>query len=236
MVGDDLDDSSDARIPGDARKAAAATRMPRGLSPTLSFGMAGFLPGTLIATDNGEIPIESLRPGNRVVVLGGDLVTVTRTAHRRIAPRQHPRPASVHPIRIVRDAVAEGIPPRDLLVGPGQILFLSGTPIPARFLLNGTTVLVEPRWASVDYFHVSLTGPGRALAELIPVHACDDVAARRAFGMDGVMELHPGVTTFDLRPSALAQAVQRMLKRRATQKGFAPTPDPDLRPQAPSPA
>ena len=49
------------------------------------------------------------------------------------------------PVRIRRDAFAENMPHRDLLVSPDHAIFVDGKLICARQLMNGTTIRQETR-------------------------------------------------------------------------------------------
>ena len=46
--------------------------------------------GTLIRTDRGEVPVEALRVGDRVVSAFGGTATVTWLGHRRVDCQRHP--------------------------------------------------------------------------------------------------------------------------------------------------
>jgi hypothetical protein len=78
-----------------------------------------YVRGTMIRTPDGELPVEKLRPGKQVITLvDGQEVpqTVTWLGHRRIGLAGHPKPETAAPIRIRRDAFADGMPHRDLVV------------------------------------------------------------------------------------------------------------------------
>ena len=115
--------------------------------------------GTRILTADGERAIESLSQGDIVLTLSdGELKAqpVKWLGHRRIDLTAHPRPETVAPIRIERDAFADNMPHTDLLVSPDHAIFVDGKLICARQLINGTTIRREKGWTSVDYFHVEL--------------------------------------------------------------------------------
>jgi hypothetical protein len=112
-----------------------------------------------IRTSDGEQPVEMLRVGQHVITLvDGEEVaqTVRWLGHRRIDLTKHPRPETVAPIRIERDAFADNVPHRDLLVSPDHAIFVDGKLICARQLVNGSTIRREKGWSSVDYYHVEL--------------------------------------------------------------------------------
>ena len=130
--------------------------------------VACYTRGTMIRTPDGELPVEKLRPGKQVITLvDGEEVpqTVTWLGHRRIDLATHPRPETVSPIRIERDAFANNMPHRDLLVSPDHAIFGDGKLICARQLMNGTTIRQERDWAAVDYYHVELDQHAILLAE-----------------------------------------------------------------------
>ena len=154
--------------------------------------------GTMIRTPDGELPVEKLRPGKQVITLvDGQEVpqTVTWLGHRRISLAGHPRPETVAPIRIERDAFADGMPHRDLLVSPDHAIFVDGKLICARQLVNGTTIRQELDWTAVDYYHVELDQHAILLAEGLPAESYIDTGNRGFFSNSGEpIVLHPDLT------------------------------------------
>ena len=154
--------------------------------------------GTMIRTPTGELPVEKLRAGKLVITLvdGKEVPqTVTWLGHRRISIAGHPRPETVAPIRILRDAVADGMPHRDLVVSPDHAIFVDGTLICARQLVNGTTIRQERDWTTVDYYHVELEQHAILLAEGLPAESYIDTGNSGFFENSGVpMVLHPDLT------------------------------------------
>jgi hypothetical protein len=154
--------------------------------------------GTMIRTPEGELPVEKLRPGKQVITLvDGQEVpqTVTWLGHRRIDLTAHARPETARPIRILRDAFADGIPHRDLVVSPDHAIFVDGKLICARQLVNGTTIRQETDWAAVDYYHVELDRHAILLAEGLPAESYIDTGNSGFFDNSGApLVLHPDLT------------------------------------------
>jgi hypothetical protein len=154
--------------------------------------------GTMIRTLDGELPVEKLRPGKQVMTLvdGQEISqTVTWLGHRRIGLSGHPRPETVAPIRIQRDAFAAGMPHRDLMVSPDHAIFVDGKLICARQLVNGTTIRQETGWTAVDYYHVELDQHAILLAEGLPAESYIDTGNSGFFGNSSApMVLHPDLT------------------------------------------
>jgi hypothetical protein len=154
--------------------------------------------GTMIRTPDGELSVEKLRPGKRVITLvdGQEIPqTVTWLGHRRIGLVGHPRPETVAPIRIGRDAFADGMPHRDLMVSPDHAIFVDGKLICARQLVNGTTIRQETGWTAVDYYHVELDRHAILLAEGLPAESYIDTGNSGFFANSSApLVLHPDLT------------------------------------------
>ena len=154
--------------------------------------------GTMIATSSGELPVERLRPGKQVITLADGKETpktVTWLGHRRINIAGHPQPETVAPIRIRRDAFAEGVPHRDLIVSPDHAIFVDGKLICARQLVNGSTIRQETDWTAVDYYHVELDQHAILLAEGLPAESYIDTGNSGFFANSGApLVLHPDLT------------------------------------------
>jgi hypothetical protein len=154
--------------------------------------------GTRILTTAGEKAVESLKHGDTVMtVLGDQLVgrPVKWLGQRRIDLTSHSRPETVAPIRIIRDAFADGMPHRDLIVSPDHAIFVDGKLICARQLVNGTTIRQELDWTAVDYYHVELESHAILLADGLPAESYIDTGNRGFFDNGGEpLMLHPDLT------------------------------------------
>ena len=164
-----------------------------------------YVRGTMIQTPTGDLAVETLRPGMQVITLvDGENVprTVKWVGHRRIDLTRHPRPETVAPIRIVRDAFADNVPHTDLLLSPDHAVFVDGLLICIRQLANGSTIRMERSWTAVDYYHVELNEHAILLAEGLPVESYLDTGNRGFFANSGApLVLHPDLPNENRYPT-----------------------------------
>ena len=152
---------------------------------------ACFAAGTAIMLEDGPCAIEAIAPGQRVRTASGPLRRVIWTGRRRVGLARHPRPWDVNPVRIAADAFGPGLPLRDLVLSPDHAVFHAGRLIPARYLVNGATV-VQEGWAAITYHHIELASHDVILAEGLPCETYLDTGNRAAFeGEAAPLVLHP---------------------------------------------
>jgi hypothetical protein len=159
-----------------------------------------FLEGTRIRTERGEIAVENLVEGDIALVLENGAETtrpVVWIGHREINLITHPDPQEAQPIRFRRDAFAKGVPSRDVLVSGDHAIFVrtalvpDGVLIPARLLVNGTSIVRETRLGRIRYFHVELDRHSVVFAENLPSESYLDTGNRSFFqNSGGVVDLH----------------------------------------------
>jgi autotransporter passenger strand-loop-strand repeat protein len=152
---------------------------PDGLGGTM-VTVACFAAGTHIATEQGEVPIQKIRRGDRVCSAAGGAVEVIWVGSRRIHCKRYPRPQDASPVRIERDAFHGDRPHRPLFLSPDHALFLNGVLIPVRYLLNGASI-AQVAVDEIDYFHIELADHGVILAEGLPAESYLDTGNRLAF-------------------------------------------------------
>ncbi len=111
--------------------------------------------GTLILTDRGEVPVETLAIGDKVMTADG-AARLIRWIGRRSYSGRFARGNHVLPICIKAGALEEGLPRRDLWISPNHAMFLRGALIEAQDLVNGVSIVQATNVDRVDYFHIEL--------------------------------------------------------------------------------
>ena len=149
--------------------------------------IACFLTGTRIATDQGNIAIEQLSPGDQVVTLeGGERVlrSIRWLGRRDIdltgLDEQAARDAA--PIRIHAHAFAANIPARDLLVTPEHCIFVDGGLIPARMLVNGASIVQDRSLLRFTVHHLECERHAILLSDGLTTESYLDTGNREGFG------------------------------------------------------
>jgi collagen type I alpha len=145
--------------------------------------VACFAAGTRIATPNGGVAVESLRPGDLVLLARGGAARVQWLGHRHVDCRRHPRRHDVLPVRVRAHAFGPDLPARDLLLSPDHSVHVDGMLIPVRHLINGRTIAQEAV-AEITYHHVELLAHDVLLAEGLPCETYLETGNRAAFADD----------------------------------------------------
>lgn len=154
-----------------------------------------YLRGTHIATPSGDVKIEDLKVGDPVLTLGQGVQPIKWIGRRRMDISSHPRPERAAPIRIRRDAFADSVPQRDLLVSPDHAIYVDGILVCARTLVNGATIVQQLGLGDVEYLHVELDQHAVLLAEGLGAESYLDTGNRGFFSNAGVPTvLHPDMS------------------------------------------
>lgn len=202
--------------------------------------IACFGQGTLIETDQGQVPVEDLKIGDRVVTLAGATRAVRWIGYRSFDLTRHPAPERVQPIRIAANAFADGVPSRSLRLSPDHAVLLDGLLIPAKLLRNDTTIVRETACQSVTYYHIELDTHDVLLAEGLPAESYLDTGNRNMFENAGQpLLLHPDFNndqgrreSESCRPFAAdpirVEPIHRALVARAVSVGLMPPARPDV--------
>ena len=154
--------------------------------------IACFATGTPIMTDAGEVAVERLTVGARLPTrFGRRLAEVIWIGQREVDCRCHPRPRSVWPVHVKRNAFGRNVPHCDVLLSPDHALLADDVLIPVRCLVNGTTI-VQEETDHIGYWHIELDRHDVILAAGLPAESFLDTGNRQAFGNGGpVIDVHP---------------------------------------------
>jgi hypothetical protein len=117
-----------------------------------------FVKGTRIRTPQGEARIEDLGIGDLVETVRGEALLIKwigRNTYQKSGPVW---PKNFIPIRLSRFAIDESTPHTDLYLSPGHALFIDGSLIPVKHLVNGTSVVpaMPPGTETIEYFQIVL--------------------------------------------------------------------------------
>lgn len=148
-----------------------------------------FCANKLTRTADGEVPVECLRTDDLVVTHLGVSRSIRWIGFRRIDLTRHADPERVMPVRVRAGALADGVPRRDLLVSGDHALLIEGMLVPARLLVNGTSVVAETSARYITYYHVELDNHDILLAEGAPAESYLDTGNPALFDNAGQTEV-----------------------------------------------
>ena len=184
-----------------------------------------FMPGTMIATPDGEVAVETLRIGDLVMTASGAAQPV-RWMGRQAVSTRFADPLRTLPIRIQAGALGQEMPLRDLLVSPDHALLLEGLLVHAGALVNGSTITRATALPVVfTYHHVELADHSLVLAEGTPAETFVDNVNRMAFdnwAEHQALYAHlPPLMELDLPRAKSARQLPMALRRRLAERATA---------------
>lgn len=123
-----------------------------------------FTPGTMIATPNGERPVEDLRAGDKVITRDNGIQEIGWVGSRGIKGAEMERNTHLEPIHIARGALGDGFPAQDMWLSPNHRVLVANDKtalyfeepevlVAAKHLtaLRGVSV-ASPRWTTYIHF------------------------------------------------------------------------------------
>lgn len=122
-----------------------------------------FTPGTRIATPRGEVAVEDLREGDRVITRDNGLQEVRWVGSRALGAADLMAAPHLRPVRIRAGALGHGLPERDMLVSPQHRVLLTSERAALYFgerevlaaarHLTGMEGIAEARTTGTTYIH-----------------------------------------------------------------------------------
>ncbi|MFY0632807.1 MAG: Hint domain-containing protein [Vannielia sp.] len=123
-----------------------------------------FTPGTQIATAEGEVAVERLKVGDRVMTRDNGLQVIRWVGRKRLSAAQLARQPELQPVLVRKGAMGQGVPERDMMVSPQHRLLVTGdTPAlwfedrevlaAAVHLVNGESIC-RASLEDVTYIHI----------------------------------------------------------------------------------
>ena len=168
----------------DKVRNTSATYADASGAPTDSLPDAGpacYCPGTRIATPGGDAAVEDLAAGDLVLTADGRALPVVWIGRRSYHGRFVAGRRDILPVTITAGALADGVPSRALTVSPEHAMLIDGLLVPARSLVNGTTIVQATRVDTVHYLHVELERHEAILANGAASESFVDDNSRNAF-------------------------------------------------------
>ncbi|GBR56763.1 hypothetical protein AA18889_0803 [Acetobacter senegalensis DSM 18889] len=148
-----------------------------------------FLAGSMIRTPSGDVAVETLQLGNEVLTFADGQNTVRKVtwagkAHANVRAGL-PDDEAGYPVRILKDAIADGVPYKDMLITSEHCLFCEGKFVPVRMLVNRSSIFYDKSITSYDYYHVETEEHSVITADGMLTESYLDTGNRRAFRQAG---------------------------------------------------
>lgn len=140
-----------------------------------------FLRDTLIRAETGEVMVQDLAIGDRVMTLSGQSRPIMwiGTGRMRVAPGHR---SAATPVIVRRSALADGVPCHDLRITKGHALFVDGVLIPAEFLVNHRSIHWDDHKQEVAFYHIELETHDVLIANGASTESYRDDGNRWLFG------------------------------------------------------
>jgi len=165
----------------EARIVTAMASVPGNDPAGTAGGKPCYARGTLILTEGGEVAVERLRIGDRLVTLSGEARPLRWIGRRAYSARLACGDPDILPVVIRRGALGQQIPRRDLFVSPLHALYVDQVLVPAVLLVNGRSILQPQAEEDIEYFHLELASHDIILAEGAPAESFIDDGSRAMF-------------------------------------------------------
>lgn len=131
-----------------------------------------YLAGSLVHTDRGDVPVERLRIGDRVLTASGAYRPI-RWIGRTTIPARLISTAEAErvclPIIVRRHAIDRNVPSRDLHIARWHPMVANGVTMPVGSLANGQSIVQDDRVRDLVYYNVELDSVEVIFVNRLPV-------------------------------------------------------------------
>lgn len=188
-----------------------------------------YLAGSMIRTPDGDKAVEDITIGDVLVAFDNgqevlrDVIWTGRT-HAAVNPAL-PDDEAGYPVRVRANAIADGVPFKDLLITPEHCLFVDGRFVPVRTLVNGRSITYDRSITDYDYYHVETADHSVIMADGMLSESYLDTGNRRTFRQDGTVATIGGApkswaqdaaAPLDVSRDFIEPLYERLAKRAAT--------------------
>nr|WP_254455547.1 Hint domain-containing protein [Komagataeibacter melomenusus] len=195
---------------------------------------ACFLADSMIETPSGQCAVQDLRIGDEIIAYAAGSTLTRRViwaGRKKETVRMGlPDDEAGYPIRILRNAVAEGVPCKDMLITAEHCLFFEGGFIPARMLVNNRSVFYDRSITAYEYYHIETEEHSIIKADGMLTESYLDTGNRGTFQQNGAVVsigrkpvrswAEDAAAPLTVAPEVV-EPVFRMLESRALQAGHA---------------
>lgn len=166
-----------------------------------------YLAGTLIRTAQGDVSVETLKPGDSITaVVSGveverEIVWVGRG--RAVVDPALTDDAAGYPVCIKAGALGDSVPERDMYVTAEHCMLVEGKFIPARMLVNGKSIVYDRTKTDYEYFHFETRDHSVVIANGALSESYLDTGNRRIFDFQSAMPVeHMGGRRWEVDAAA----------------------------------
>lgn len=192
-----------------------------------------FLSGSLINTPYGTKAVEDFNVDDEIIAYVDGVATPRRVtwagqAHCKVHSHL-PDDEAGYPVRILKNAISDGVPFKDMLITAEHCLFFEGHFVPARMLVNGRSIFFDKSITSYDYYHIETEDHSVIMADGMLTESYLDTGNRRTFSQKGNVVSIGGSRNLTWDDAAVPLTVSRetveplfrKIESRADKAGFA---------------
>lgn len=148
-----------------------------------------FLSDTMISTPQGTVAVQDITIGDDVLVYKNGQEAVQKVVwtgkKRALVNTALADDEAGYPVRILKGAISDGVPAKDMLITAEHCLFFDGRFVPARMLVNGSSIFYDTSITTYDYFHIETEQHSVIMADGMLTESYLDTGNRKTFRQDG---------------------------------------------------